>query len=113
MRVKRGTVSRRKHNKLHKLTKGYRGTKKRLIRAAKEASLHAGAYAFHGRKRKKRDIRSLWMVRISEACKQNGVSYSVFINKMKANKIDLDRKIFSDLVANDPQAFQHIIDSVK
>ncbi|OGH44384.1 MAG: 50S ribosomal protein L20, partial [Candidatus Levybacteria bacterium RIFCSPLOWO2_02_FULL_37_11] len=79
-RVKRGTVSRRKHKKLLNLTKGYRGTKSRLVRVAKEASLHAGQYAFHGRKLRKRDNRSLWIVRIGEAVKKEGLSYSVFIN---------------------------------
>ena len=69
-RVKRGTVSRRKHKKLLNLTKGYRGTKSRLVRVAKEASLHAGQYAFHGRKLRKRDNRSLWIVRIGEAVKK-------------------------------------------
>lgn len=113
MRVKRGVVSRRKHNKLHDLTKGFRGTKHRLIRAAKEASLHSGAYAFHGRKTKKRDIRGLWIVRVSEACQQNGTSYSVFINKLKKENIQLDRKILADLIASDPSAFKNIVDSVK
>ncbi|MCL4353392.1 50S ribosomal protein L20, partial [Patescibacteria group bacterium] len=82
-RVKRGTVSRRKHNKLAKLTKGYRGTKGRLIKTAKEASLHAGAYAYHGRKLRKRDFRSLWNIRISEAAKKEGTSYSKLMGALK------------------------------
>ena len=112
-RVKRGIVSKRKHNKLGKLTKGYRGTKHRLIRAAKEASLHAGAYAYHGRKLRKRDIRSLWIVRISEACKKEGTSYSKLINGLKKAKIELDRKILADLVLNDPKTFSEILKQVK
>lgn len=112
-RVKRGIVSKRKHNKLAKLTKGYRGTKHRLIRAAKEASLHAGAYAYHGRKLKKRDIRSLWIIRISEAAKKEGTSYSKFMNGLKKEKIELDRKILADLVLNDPETFSKIVKSVK
>lgn len=112
-RVKRGVVSRRKHNKLHEQTKGYRGTKHRLIKAAKEAYLHAGAYAFHGRKLRKRNFRSLWITRISEATKQYDVSYSVFMNKLKKSNIALDRKILSDLVTNDPETFKHIVNSVK
>lgn len=112
-RVKRGIVSKRKHNKLAKLTKGYRGTKHRLIRAAKEASLHAGAYAYHGRKLKKRDIRSLWIIRISEAAKKEGTSYSKLINDLKKSKIELDRKILADLVLNDPETFSKIVKSVK
>ena len=112
-RVKRGIVSRRKHNKLADLTKGYRGTKHRLIKAAKEASLHAGAYAFHGRKLRKRDIRSLWIVRISEACKKEGLSYSKFISGLKTANIEVDRKILSDLVLNDPTTFSEIIKQSK
>jgi len=112
-RVKRGTVSRRKHKKLLNLTKGYRGTKSRLVRVAKEASLHAGQYAFHGRKLRKRDNRSLWIVRIGEAVKKEGLSYSVFINKLKKANIELDRKILSDLVVEDPESFKKIVSEVK
>ncbi|MBI2032622.1 MAG: 50S ribosomal protein L20 [Candidatus Levybacteria bacterium] len=112
-RVKRGTVSRRKHKKLLSLTKGYRGTKSKLIRVAKEASLHADQYAYHGRKLRKRDNRTLWITRISEAAKKEGISYSVFINKLKKANIELDRKILSDLVVNDPETFKKIVSSVK
>ena len=112
-RVKRGTVSRRKHKKLLNLTKGYRGTKSRLVRVAKEASLHAGQYAFHGRKLRKRDNRSLWIVRIGEAVKKEGLYYSVFINKLKKANIELDRKILSDLVVEDPETFKKIVSEVK
>ncbi len=106
-------VSRRKHNKLLGLTKGYRGTKSKLIKVAHEAALHAGAYAFHGRKLRKQNFRSLWTVRISEALKTEDMSYSVFINKLKKANITLDRKILSDLVVNDPATFKHIVNSVK
>jgi large subunit ribosomal protein L20 len=112
-RVKRGIVSRRKHNKLGDLTKGYRGTKHRLIKAATEASLHAGAYAYHGRKVKKRDIRALWIVRISEAAKKEGTSYSKLINALKKANIEIDRKILADLVLNDPTTFTQIVKSSK
>lgn len=112
-RVKRGTVSRRKHNKLLSLTKGYRGTKSRLVKVAKEASLHAGQYAFHGRKLRKQDFRTLWIIRIGEAVKKEGLSYSVFINKLKKANILLDRKILSDFVVHEPEAFKHVVDSVK
>lgn len=112
-RVKRGTISRRKHNKLTSLTKGYRGTKSRLIKTAKEASLHAGAYAFHGRKLKKRDMRALWITRISEAAKKEGVSYSKLMHQLKNAKIEVDRKILSELVLNDPEAFKELVKSSK
>jgi large subunit ribosomal protein L20 len=108
-RVKRGIVSRRKHNKLASLTKGYRGTKSRLIKAAKEAELHARAYAYHGRKLKKRDIRALWIVRISEASKKEGISYSRLMDQLRKAHIEVDRKILSDLVLNDPEVFSELI----
>lgn len=112
-RIKRGTVSRRKHKKVLALTKGFRGTKSRLTKVAKEALLHKGAYAFHGRKRRKRDFRQLWITRIGEAAKKEGISYSVFINKLKKASIDLDRKILSDLVLNDPSSFKQIVEQAK
>lgn len=112
-RVKRGIVSRRKHIKLLNLTKGYRGTKSKLIKVAHEAALHAGSYAFHGRKLRKRDFRTLWITRIGEAAKQEGISYSVLINKLKIAKIEIDRKILSDLIVNDPTVFKKIVSSVK
>ncbi len=112
-RIKRGKVSRRKHNKLLKSVKGYKGTKNRLTKMAKEASLHAGAYAYHGRKLKKRDFRKLWILRIGEAVKKEGVSYSKFINNLKNKKIELDRKILADLVLNDPKTFSEIVKNTK
>ncbi|MDQ5901064.1 MAG: large subunit ribosomal protein [Patescibacteria group bacterium] len=112
-RVKRGVVSRRKHNKLLGLTKGFRGTKSRLIKVAHEAALHAGAYAFHGRKLRKRDMRTLWITRISEAAKRENTSYSVLMDGFKKANIALDRKILSDLVVNDPTVFKQLVDKVK
>jgi len=112
-RVKRGVVSRRRHNKLLDKTKGFRGTKSKLIRVAHEAALHADAYAYHGRKLRKRDMRALWIIRIGEAAKKEGLSYSRLINNFKKAKIELDRKILADLVVNDPQTFQKIVKSAK
>lgn len=112
-RIKRGTVSRRKHKKILKSTKGYLALKSRTIKAAKQAALHADQYAYHGRKLKKRDFRSLRITRIGEATKQEGLSYSLFMYKLKKAHIELDRKILSDLVVNDPAAFKHIVSSVK
>ena len=111
-RIKRGIVSRRKHKKLLNATKGFRGTKSKLVKVAKEASLHAGAYAFHGRKLRKRDFRSLWITRISEAVKKEGVSYSVFIHKLKESKVELDRKMLSEMLLSDPNSFTKLVDSV-
>jgi large subunit ribosomal protein L20 len=113
MRVKRGTTTHAKHKKVFQANKGYRMTKRRLIKVAKEAYLHAGEYAFAGRKQKKRDFRALWILRISEAVRQQGLSYSVFINKLKTAKIELDRKILANLVTEKPETFKAIVDKVK
>lgn len=113
MRVKRGIVSRRKHNKLLEQAAGYRGTRSRLVRTAKQAVLQAGQYAFVGRKNKKRDFRQLWITRISESSKQQGISYSLFINKLKKANIALDRKILAELVVSDPETFTYLVDMAK
>lgn len=112
-RVKRGVISKAKHKKLLKLNKGFRGTNSKLIRVAKQARLHADAYSYHGRKLRKRDMRSLWILRIGEAAKQEGLSYSVLMNKLKKSKIDLDRKTLNDLITTDLESFRKIVDSVR
>ncbi|HET9946870.1 MAG TPA: 50S ribosomal protein L20 [Patescibacteria group bacterium] len=112
-RVKRGLVSRRRHNKLLSLAKGYRGSRSRLIRTAKQAVLQAGQYAFQGRKNRKRDFRALWITRIGEAAKQNGLSYSVLIKKFKTLNISLDRKILSEIIATDIETFRHLVEMAK
>ncbi|MBU2632487.1 50S ribosomal protein L20 [Patescibacteria group bacterium] len=112
-RVKRGIVSRRKHNKLHALTKGYRGTKSKLVKVAKEAALHAGQYAYHGRKLRKRNMRSLWILRIGEAVKKQGISYSLFISALKKKDVQLDRKILNEILSSDPNTFEKIVETVK
>jgi len=113
MRVKRGVTSHAKHKKLLMANKGYRMTKRRLVRVAKEAYLHAGEYAFAGRKQKKRDFRRLWITRISGALTKEGVSYSVFTHKLKEAKILLDRKILANLVVEHPDTFAAIVAKVK
>lgn len=110
MRVKRGIVSHRRHKKLLQSVKGYRMTKRRLVKVAKEAYLHAGMYAYNGRKKKKSDFRSLWITRISEYLKTKNMSYSKFINNLKKANIAIDRKILSFLIVNDPDAFNAILD---
>lgn len=112
-RIKRGLVSRRRHNKLLDQAKGYRGTKGKLVRVAREAVLHAGQYAFNGRKLRKRDFRALWIVRIGEATKLQGLSYSRFIDGLKKSKIELNRKILADMVINDAVTFKKIVERVK
>lgn len=113
MRVKRGITSKRRHVALLKKAKGYRGTRSTLVRTAKSAVLHAGQYAFQGRKNRKRDFRSLWITRISEAVKLQDMSYSVFINKMSKSEVKLDRKILADIIVNDPETFTHLVEMAK
>lgn len=113
MRIKRGVTSHAKHKKLLRTTKGYRMTKNRLVRVAREAYLHAGEYAFAGRKNRKRDFRSLWITRISESVKQRGLSYSSFMFKLKKADIQLDRKSLAYLVTEQPTVFDAILDEVK
>lgn len=112
-RVKRGLVAKRRHNKLLDSTKGYRGTKSKLVKVAREAALHAGQYAYHGRKRKKRDFRRLWNARIGEAAKVEGLSYSTLMNKLKKSQIQLDRKVLSELIVNDMETFKKIVENVR
>lgn len=113
MRIKRGTVSHRKHKKLLAATKGYRMTRRRLVKVAKEASLHAGVYAYAGRKQRKSNFRRLWISRISGALKTNEISYSQFMANLKKAKIILDRKILSNLITTDIEAFEKIVDKAK
>lgn len=112
-RVKRGVTAHQKHQRVLGLTRGYRMSRHRLIKVAKEAALHAGAYAYHGRKLKKRDFRRLWILRISEAVKKLGLSYNKFIHGLKKAHIDLDRKILSNLVVEDPTTFEKIVTQIK
>lgn len=113
MRVKRGLVSKRRHNKLLDLAKGYRGSRSSLVRTAKAAVLHSGQYAFQGRKNRKRDFRTLWITRISEAVKPMDISYSAFINMLRKAHIALDRKSLADLVTNDPETFRFVVEQIK
>ena len=113
MRVKRGVTSHAKHKKIDVANKGYRMTKRRLTRVAKEAYLHAGEYAYMGRKLRKREFRRLWITRISEAVRQNGLSYSAFISKLKANNIEVDRKVLAHLLVDHPEVFSAVLEKVK
>lgn len=105
--------SARRHRKVLALAKGFKQARRRRYRVAQEAVLHAGQYAYIGRKLRKRDMRSLWITRISAAAKEQGISYSKLIANLKAKNIELDRKILADLAVNDPQTFNHIISKAK
>ncbi|MEK7072410.1 MAG: 50S ribosomal protein L20 [Patescibacteria group bacterium] len=113
MRIKRGVVSHRKHKKILKAVKGFRMTKRRLIKVAKEAYLHSGQYAYAGRRKKKSDMRKLWINRISNCVQEYDISYSVFINKLKKANIILNRKILSDMIISDMNTFKALVDKIK
>ena len=109
-RVKRGVVRRQKRKKLSKLTKGYFQNKSKLYKFMKEASEKAGVYAYVGRKRKKRDYRSLWIMRINAAARENGLSYSRLMAGLKLAEVEVDRKVLADLAVNDPAAFASLVE---
>lgn len=111
-RTKTGFTRRRRHKKIIKQTKGYRGTYNRLYKRAKEAFLHAGQYAYAGRKLRKRNFRRLWIMRINAALRQldPGYKYSRFIHALKESEIELDRKILAELAVNHPQDFKTVVD---
>ena len=115
MRVKAGVVTRRRHKRVLAETKGYRMTKNRLYKVAHEALLHAGQYAFIGRKLRKRDFRSLWITRIGAGLQVAGstLNYSRFIAGLKAKNIALDRKTLSEMAATDAEAFQAVVKAVE
>ena len=112
-RAKRGNKRLERRKKILKLAKGYRGTKSKLYRSAKESVERGLKFAYTGRKLKKRDFRSLWIVRIGAAARLNGLNYSQFMHGLKVAGIELDRKILADLAANSPDAFTALTAQVK
>lgn len=112
-RVKRGNNRLNKRKKILGMAKGYRGTKSKLYRSAKESVEKALQYSYVGRKRKKRDFRRLWIVRINAAARSHGMSYSQFMHGMKLAEIELDRKILADLAVKQPEAFEAIAGKAK
>lgn len=111
-RVKRGVTSHRKHKKLLNLTKGHVGVRSTLVKRAKESLLHAGQYAFNGRKQRKRDMRALWIVQLGNAVRAEGMSYSKFMAQLKAKNINIDRKMLADLAVNHITDFKKIVSQV-
>ena len=103
----------RRHRKTVKLAKGYFGARSRNYKAAKDAVVKAGLYAYRDRRQKKRQFRRLWIIRINAAARQNGLSYSQFIAKLKSKGIDLDRKVLADLAMNQPDTFNELASSLK
>lgn len=102
-----------KHKKVRALAKGFHAARSRRYKAAHEAVMHAGQYAYVGRKLKKRDLRSLWIVRLGAAAKNLGLSYSKLIDGLKKSKIELDRKILSEIAIKNPAVFEKIVASLK
>jgi large subunit ribosomal protein L20 len=107
-RVKRGVTAHRRHKDLLHDAKGREGTNSRLVKRAKESSLHSLAYATRDRKQRKRQMRELWIIRINAAARLNGLSYSKFVAGLKAASIDLDRKMLADLAIRDAGAFAQV-----
>lgn len=112
-RVKRGIVTRRRHNKLLKQTKGFWGQRKNIIRRAAETLVRALAFAFKGRKLKKRDMRALFITRIKAAAELNGTKYSILIHNLKKSSVVLNRKMLSQIAVYDPKAFTQIVNAVQ
>ncbi|HEX4853007.1 MULTISPECIES: 50S ribosomal protein L20 [Arenimonas] len=112
-RVKRGVTARRRHKKIIKLAKGYYNARRKVFRVAKQAVTKAQQYAYIGRKQKKRQFRSLWIVRINAAARLHGLSYSRFMNGLLKANVTLDRKALADIAIHDPAAFGAIAEQAK
>ena len=108
-RVKRGMMTRKRHNEVLKLAKGYRGAKHRLFRQAHESVMHAGQYAYRDRRQRKRDFRRLWITRISAACRINGLTYSRFVEGLTKAGVAVDRKMLADMAVRNGDAFSQMV----
>ena len=112
-RVTGGMTTRKRHKKILKLAKGYRGGKSKLFRVANEAVMKSLVYAYKGRRLKKRDFRRLWITRISAACKMNGTNYSTFMCGLKKAGITMNRKMLSEIAIHDAAAFTMLVEQAK
>lgn len=106
------SIAAKKHRKIKAAAKGFQHARSRRVKSAKEALLHAGQYAYHGRKLRKRDMRKLWIMRLNAAVREHGMKYSQFIKSLKNAGIELDRKILADIAATDSKTFSKIVDGV-
>jgi large subunit ribosomal protein L20 len=113
MRVKRGVTAKARHKKYLKQAKGYRGGRSKLYRSAREAVERGLNYAYRDRKQKKRNFRKLWIVRINAAARENGMSYSRFMNGLKQNGVELNRKVLADMAVNDKEGFAKLVELAK
>ena len=112
-RAKRGFKARRRRNKVLKAAKGYRGGLSKQFRSAKVAVSRAGVYAYRDRRTRKRDFRRLWIIRINAAARENGLSYSQLIGRLKNAGIELDRKVLAEMAVNDPAGFSKLTNMVQ
>ncbi len=112
-RVKGGVVARKKHNKVLKLAKGYRGARSKQYRVAKQSVMRAQSTSFEGRKQRKRQFRRLWVARINAAARINGLSYSKFMHGLKLANIDINRKILSEMAIHDAEGFASLVELAK
>lgn len=112
-RVKGAMKTRARHKKILKLAKGYRGAKSKLYKTANQAVMKSLSYAYRDRKAKKREFRQLWIARISAAARMNGISYSKFMNGLKNNGIEINRKMLAEIAVSDPEAFKSLVEKVK
>ncbi len=112
-RVKRGVIANKRRKKIIKAAKGYKWRRKSNYRAAKEAVIKAGKYAYRDRRNKKRVMRRLWILRLNNAVREFGLKYSAFIKTLKDKKIELDRKVLSQMAVENPNIFEKFIETVK
>lgn len=112
-RIKGAVTTRKRHKKILKLAKGYRGAKSKQFRTANEAVMKSLVYAYIGRKQKKRNFRQLWITRINAAARMNDISYSKFMNGLKKAGITLNRKVLADMAVSDPEGFKTLVETAK
>lgn len=112
-RVKRGVTTHRRHKKILKLAKGYRGSKSKLYRVANQQVMKSGNYAYIHRRQKKRDFRRLWIARINAAARDNGLSYSRMMHGLKLAGVDINRKVLAELAISDPGGFTQLAELAK
>ena len=112
-RIKGAVTTRKRHKKILKLAKGYRGAKSKQFRTANEAVMKSLSYAYIGRQQKKRNFRQLWITRINAAARMNDISYSKFMNGLKKAGITLNRKVLADMAVSDPEAFKALVETAK
>ena len=112
-RIKGGLNAKKKHNRILKLAKGYRGARSNQYRVAKQSVMRALTSAYAGRKQKKRQFRQLWIARINAACRMNGMSYSKFMYGLKKAEVEINRKMLSEMAINDPEGFKSLVETAK